>query len=249
MNGASIVILVGSVVDIVGYLLLTGTYVSQLVNREQRLFRVDDAFVAFLILATITKILATMVGYLGYGHAAKSNPALQASYAAPYITDTVEGVVAWLTLVLALSLLWKNRKKKQPISSAAVTYASLGAAIILPLLWVTLVLTAPLQQDASNVIYAATVLALQMASMGFAVYSATVKGEPFSKYRVIFFALVLVANVINFSGEAWILAANETTTYDDAVWWIRSSNALATAILAAVILAFLRPSSSAVDAT
>ena len=97
MDGASIFILVGVIVDIVGYLALSYEYIKSLLGQGQP---IDTPFLVFLVLSVLMKILSEMVGLLGI----ENNPNLKSEYAPTFITDTIE----------ALSLIHISEPTRQP---------------------------------------------------------------------------------------------------------------------------------------
>ena len=234
MDGASVFILIGVIVDIVGYLALSYEYIKSLIGRGQP---IDTPFLVFLVLSVLMKILSEMVGLLGI----ENNPNLKSEYAPTFITDTIEAFVAWLTLVFASIIVYRQQKSTSSSSEATIErHWPWVSAMLLPILWIALASTAAYQDSWSNTVYGAFCLVLGITSMGFAVVSTKTNVASISTIQAFFFVSVLAASVFEFVGNAWTLGVGKTTSYDEAVWWMRTARTFVTIFLAVIVVFFVK---------
>ena len=70
--------------------------------------------------------------------------------------------------------------------------------------------------------------------------SAKTNVASISTIQAFFFVSILAASVFEFVGNAWTLGGGKTTSYDDAVWWMRTARTFVTIVLAVVIVFFVK---------
>lgn len=253
MDQESILILVGSIVDILAYFGLSVVYIGVL--SESRKFspfaaevsNVDAFFVAFLVLESLGKVFSNLVGILGV----QNNASLRTEYAPTFVADTVEAVLTFLTLGLAGSSILRGWSKPAAPGSAALrpTFAGVvrtpvfcftSLAVII-VLWVVLGATTLYQSSASNTIYASLSMVVATVALLFPAINRCTTKKPLTMVRFVFYLFILLSNTLLCVGNAMTLVDADVSSYDEDVWIIRLVKTSVAVILALTILSVAPP--------